>query len=160
MSRDQELADLALDILESWHGRPYKWGGDDPSGIDCSGLVIEVLKSVGLFDRGGDATAEGLRRLYRRSPATEATARPGCLVFWMNADGDRAVHVEMVVERIGGRLFAMGASGGGRHTKTPEDAARHNAYVKIRPVDTRPGQKVFVDPFDLPVDDGGGNGTV
>jgi len=35
----------------------YLWGGDDPlAGFDCSGFVIEILKSVGIL--------EEWRRLY------------------------------------------------------------------------------------------------
>ena len=38
------------------------WGGDDPSGFDCSGFVIECLKAVGLLSEQEDYTADGLYR--------------------------------------------------------------------------------------------------
>ena len=43
--------ELALKIAESLLWTPYKWGGDDPSGLDCSGMMVEVLKSVGALPR-------------------------------------------------------------------------------------------------------------
>jgi len=39
-------------------GTFYTWGGDDPSSFDCSGLVVEALKSVGLISRHDDRTAD------------------------------------------------------------------------------------------------------
>lgn len=48
----------------SYLGTPYIWGGDDPSGFDCSGFVIECLKSVGLLSEKEDYTADGLYHLF------------------------------------------------------------------------------------------------
>jgi len=47
----------------SYLGTPYVWGGDDPSGFDCSGFVIECLKSAGILNEREDYTAESLRAL-------------------------------------------------------------------------------------------------
>ena len=34
--------------------KPYIWGGDNPAkGVDCSGLVIEILKSMGKLPARG-----------------------------------------------------------------------------------------------------------
>ena len=39
-----------LDYAYSFLGTPYRWGGDDPlTGIDCSGLALEVLKAAGIY---------------------------------------------------------------------------------------------------------------
>ena len=48
--------ELFVDVLWNYLGTWYSWGGDDPEGFDCSGLVVEGLKSVGMIPRGGDAT--------------------------------------------------------------------------------------------------------
>lgn len=118
----------------SYLGRPYVWGGDDPiDGFDCSGLVIECLKSAGALPRSGDWTAAQLYERFRR------TTEPGegFLVFY----GDPINHVELCLDET----FSIGASGGGSETTTRENAIRQNAYIKIRPI--RPGAFGFVDPF-------------
>lgn len=132
--------ELAIELAMRWLGKPYLWGGDDPlAGFDCSGLVVEVLKSVGLLPRDGDWTAESLRQ---RFPGTSIPDR-GCLVFWGT---DTAIHVELLLDPE----LAIGASGGGSKTLTLEDAIRQNAYIKVRPWASRPGMLGFADPFSLP----------
>lgn len=119
---------LAADVAWRFVGTFYKWGGDDPSGFDCSGLVIEILKSVGLLPRKVDDTAEGLRRRYsdRKVPYPYR----GCLVFYNWKKEDRAVHVEFCIDEE----TTIGASGGGSRTLTMEDAIRDNAFIKVRPI--------------------------
>jgi len=42
--------ELALKYLWHWLGIQYSYGGDDAiEGWDCSGMVIEVLQSVGIL---------------------------------------------------------------------------------------------------------------
>jgi len=150
------LRELALKILWLNWGKPYRWGGDDPSSFDCSGLVIEVLQSVGIFPRGQDATADGLRKIYRMSVVSNHDdAQPGDLVFFMSADGDRAIHVETIVKNIDGDLYSFGASGGGSRTLTPEQAWAQNAYAKVRPVASTYSRRgrVIIDPYAPPVED-------
>lgn len=132
-----EKRELMLDLAMRWLGKPYLWGGDDPmAGFDCSGLVVEVLKSVGALPREGDWTAEQLRQ---RFPKTSIPER-GRLVFWGETV---ATHVELLLD---GEL-SIGASGGGSKTLTLEDAIRQNAYIKVRPWASRPGVLGFADPF-------------
>ena len=40
------------------------------------------------------------------------------------------------------------AGGGGSETKTEEDAKKHNAYVRIRPLDYRGDNYKIIDPFE------------
>ncbi len=134
-----DIKNLALKIAWKMWGQPYIWGGDDPiKGFDCSGMCIEILKSVGVLPRKGDWTANGLGELFKRKKVF--TNYPGCLVFW----GDpRRTHVEFIVEEG----FSIGASGGGRRTTSSERASSHNAYVKIRPLIGRNLPSVILDPF-------------
>jgi cell wall-associated NlpC family hydrolase len=138
--------DTALDVflydVLSFLGTWYSWGGDDPTGFDCSGLVVEGLKAAGLIARGSDHTADQLWKMY---PRTELP-KPGCLVLF--GKKTKATHVEVVVgvDATAGTVWTVGASGGGSRTRTKEDAIRDNAFVKMRTV-TRADKLGFVDPF-------------
>lgn len=134
--------DLALLLAERQLNEPYIWGGDDPlRGFDCSGLMNEVLKAAGVLPREGDWTAEQLAGKFPR--VNEAALKPGCLLFWNR--GTKIGHVEMVYAIIGGTIFTIGASGGGYTTTSPEEAAKQNAFVKVRPAVTN--WATAVDPF-------------
>lgn len=122
------------------YGLPYVWGGDDPiQGFDCSGLVIEILKSVGVLPDRGDWTANMLYQRFRNHE--QDVPCQGCLVFW--GTEERKTHVEYCISQD----YTMGASGGGSHTMTRADAIKQNAYIKVRPISTRKGRMWFVDPF-------------
>lgn len=133
----------AVLYLQKWIGHFYLWGGDDPSGFDCSGLILEVLKSVGLIRPNVDMTANQLYGWFNHS----RTNKPGSgkLVFWFDSDirSNRAIHVEMMIDDN----HTVGASGGGSATKTIADAVKHNAFVKMRPLNYRGSNFKICDPF-------------
>lgn len=138
------LRNIATDIAMRHLGLSYIWGGDDPIyGYDCSGFCIEILKSVGILPRDGDWTANSLWILLKDEYAT--TPYRGCLVFWSNKDMSRVIHVEFCI----GYGLCIGASGGGSQTKNSKDAAKQNAYIKIRPYKTRKHIWGYVDPFKI-----------
>ena len=137
----EDLRTLALRIAFQYMGTPYRWGGDDPmAGFDCSGFVIEILKSVGLLPRNGDWTAHGLGECF--SGCGVPSPERGCLVFWKDGSG-RFIHVDMCISRE----LSIGASGGRSNTKTQTDAVDQNAFIKIRPIRSRPNVGAFADPF-------------
>jgi murein DD-endopeptidase len=139
------LVSIAMDVAFSQLGRPYVWGGNDPmAGFDCSGLVVEVLQSVGVLPRQGDWSADALARRFKARMVPEAELRPGWLVFWRRDDGTMR-HVEMVYAVEDGRVITIGASGGGPKTRTLADAIRMDAFTKLRPI--APGWVAAVDPF-------------
>jgi len=140
--------DTALAIWSEHQGRPYRWGGDNPSaGFDCSGLVIEGLKSVGILPRTGDWTAQVLlASVFGDKPriTDKSAIRPGMLVFWKR--GASIGHVEIVWKVLDdGTILTIGASGGGSRTRTLADAQAQGAYVKVRPL-VEP-YAAIVDPF-------------
>jgi hypothetical protein len=103
-------------------------------------MVVEVCKSVGILARKGDWNGEGLRRLFSAYEVPSPYA--GCLIFFMR-DG-KAYHVEVCINKY----QTTGASGGGSRTKTVQDAIRHNAFIKRRPI-PQSSNLVFVDPFQV-----------
>lgn len=138
----ETIRDVALWLWGRELGQPYKWGGDDAiDGWDCSGLIIEILKAVGVLPRVGDWASWQLADEFRPKMVTKPT--PGCLLFWNR--GGRIGHVEVVWKIIGTHVLTIGAAGGGSATQTEEDAAAQNAYVKVRPA--RQGWVLAVDPF-------------
>lgn len=145
MFNEMSKKDIVSRIAFSYLGTAYKWGGDDPmAGFDCSGFVIELLKSVGILPRKGDWTAQSLwHLLYLHRLTKLKNVREGCLVFWFNRKGDRYIHVEYCINEH----LSIGASGGGSRTKTTQDAINQNAYIKIRPINSRKGKKSYVFPF-------------
>ena len=132
--------EIALKVAWHYLGTPYRWGGDDFSAFDCSGFVIECLKSAGILPRDGDWTASGLYQLYNKDYWQGKEIEPGCLVFYGNP---KIIHVELCLDDT----FSIGASGGGSKTLTTADAIHQNAYIKVRPFRTRNDIHGFADPF-------------
>ena len=117
-----------LKLAETLLWTPYKWGGDDPSGLDCSGFVVELFKSIGLLPYTGDWTANDL--FARFGLHNNDNPSEGDLIFWQNETG-KIVHVE-ILYNVQLKL-SIGAAGGGSSTLDEEDAWEHNAYIRIRP---------------------------
>jgi cell wall-associated NlpC family hydrolase len=139
MTRDEQIQ-FAVKIAWLHINEFYHWGGDDPSGFDCSGFVVEVLKSTGIVGHDDDMTATDM---YNKFP-TVKYPKEGCLVLWIKDDTPGEMkHVEIVLNDT----LSIGASGGGSKTLTDADAERDNAFIKVRPYITR-GGKIFVDPFE------------
>jgi len=68
-------------------GVPYKWGGTNPNGYDCSGFVQEVFRLSGhSVPRMADAQYEKLEKVDKEGLV------PGDLVFF-NTDGSGVSHV-------------------------------------------------------------------
>lgn len=131
-----------LRVAWAFLGTPYRWGGDDPmAGFDCSGFVIECLKSVGLLSREGDWTAHQLIKMFAGQVVPEP--EEGAIVFFWNREGTKVIHTEICLDNE----LAIGASGGGSNTGTNQDAIDQNAYIKIRPIEGRSGSKSYVQLF-------------
>ncbi len=99
-------AGAVLDTALSLLGVPYRLGGEDPSGLDCSGLVryalgqhqIEVPRTVTeQFALGRPVSPDGLQ--------------PGDLVFFSTI-GPGATHVGIVLEPAGQSFIHAPSAGG------------------------------------------------
>ena len=135
--------ETAVKIAGAFLGTPYLWGGDNPiEGFDCSGLCIEILKSVGLLPRNGDWRARDLWDKFNANEAASPYA--GCLVFWKaSASDDSIVHIEFAISDE----LCIGAAQGGSATESLGDAIAHDAYVMIRPYKSRRNVRGILDPF-------------
>lgn len=97
-----QIVDLALDQL----GTPYVYGGSQPGGFDCSGLLYYTYNAMGIsIPRTGFAQLEAGLMVSRED------MRPGDLVFFRDTDGsdDYITHVGMY---LGGGLFCHAGSSG------------------------------------------------
>ncbi len=140
--------EIALKV--AWHfvGLPYRWGGDDPmAGFDCSGFILEILKSVGLMKRSMDLTADGICRHFKKMGCLASTPDICRLVFWKDPGKKRIRHVEFCIDPI----YTIGASGGGANTVNQAVAIRRNAFIKVRPLNLSDMSLwTFADPFRSP----------
>ncbi|MBX9974474.1 LysM peptidoglycan-binding domain-containing protein [Cytobacillus firmus] len=75
---DNGAASSVLAEAQKHIGVPYQWGGQTPSGFDCSGFIYYVLKQTG--SKMGRYSSEGY---YSRSFYVN-TPQPGDLVFFEN----------------------------------------------------------------------------
>lgn len=139
MSNHIQKRELIIKQAWCYLGKPYIWGGDDPiRGFDCSGFIIELLKSIGEITEDQDYTAHDLYNLYIGSVIDNPYE--GCLVFWKNSN-NRIIHVELCLTDT----ESIGASGGGPTSKTEKDAIAQNAFIKVRPIYSKTVVEGFVD---------------
>lgn len=138
---------VLFDVMMSCLNVPYVWAGNTPlSGLDCSGFAIWCLKSVGLWSHG-DTTAQGLYNHFKLvGDVLAGDDQPpiGTLVFFGN-DLKTITHVAMA---INGDLMVE-AGGGGSKCKTPADAAKAGACVRVRPINSRRDLVALVSPYPL-----------
>ncbi len=140
MSFNHSAKKWFLHTALSYLGTPYIYGGDDPHGFDCSGYVIECLKTIGFLDKKDDFTADGLlKHLLAISNNNKlrvnwnieqvSTPETGALLFKLNQSGE-AKHVVICLDEY----FQIGASGGDSTTDNIKTAYQNNAFIKIRPI--------------------------
>lgn len=136
---------LLYDVMVSCLNVPYVWGGNNPlGGLDCSGFALWCLHSIGLWTTG-DTTAQGLYSHFKLT-GTELDKEDelpiGTLIFF-GADKDHITHVALAIDSE----HMIEAGGGGSKCKTPTDAAKIGACVRIRPISSRRDLVSFVLPY-------------
>ncbi|MDR5902597.1 MULTISPECIES: C40 family peptidase [Halomonas] len=98
---------LILAAAERTLGTPYRFGGNSPTGVDCSGLVQLAYQAAGL------AVPRTADDQFRRLPKVDR-ARPGDLLFFDTSGGGKASHVG--IYRGNGQMIH--APGRGRRVET------------------------------------------
>lgn len=126
---------IILAYSKAFIGLPYIWGASHPSsGYDCSGLVQELLASVGL-DPKDDQTAQTLFNhfeLYSADYQSIGSAEAGAILFF--GKSQKAItHVSFAFDS----MHMLESGGGGSKTITVKDAIQHQAFVRIRPISNR-----------------------
>lgn len=118
--------DILRDYALTFVGIPYRWGGSNPmTGFDCSGLIQELLSSVGI-DPIGDQSAQALFEYFRENGRYNEMVC-GTLIFY-GKDLRNISHVAMMIDH--NRIIEAG--GGDSRTTTLEAAIVQNAFVRVR----------------------------
>lgn len=122
------LTEYALKFV----GCPYLYGSNSAiMGLDCSGFVLELLRSVGLWNNS-DATAQDIYNKFDKIGAHTSTIQAGHLLFFGKSYKEIS-HVAMALDPY--RMIEAG--GGDSSTKTVSEAAKRNAMVRIRLIKQR-----------------------
>ena len=91
---DGKVPKSVNDILkdaEKYLGTPYKFGGNTPSGFDCSGFTVKVFEEHDLtLPRRSSDQAEAGKKIDIEE------VKPGDLLFFATAGGSRVSHVGIV----------------------------------------------------------------
>lgn len=115
-----DLASVGLMFI----GTPYVWGGNDlTKGVDCSGFVCEVSRSVGLLDKR-DLTAQGLYKYFVKLSNYSEVKRNSILFFGRSTKS--ITHVAIALDE----KYMVEAGGEG-------SVATDKGYVRIRPIKNR-----------------------
>lgn len=130
--------ELLLAYAFSWLGVPYKWGGSGRDGIDCSGLVQELLKSVGIAPPV-DSNCQALFEYYSTRGQQIPLPKAGALVFYGK---DRMTHIALAIDDT--RIVEAG--GGDSKVNTRADAIARNAWVRVRTFDHRSDVSAIIMP--------------
>ena len=116
----------------SFVGLPYIYGGNNPVvGLDCSGLVCEILKSVGAIGGKEDLSAQQLFDRFQHSGRWNSYGA-GSLVFFGKSVTDIS-HVAVMIDRF--RIVEAGS--GDPTVLTVDDAIKKNAFVRVREITNR-----------------------
>jgi cell wall-associated NlpC family hydrolase len=145
MTIQQRYREAFGDHLKSLIGEPYQWGGHGMPGYDCSGAIVESLRSAG-FRMLDDLTSQGLYERFKNCEAFEPQV--GNLYFY-GQSLTKISHV-MGVIRVWphGRAILAGARGGDGSTSTYDQAWEKSAMVGAVRGDYWAGRLVAkLDPF-------------
>jgi cell wall-associated NlpC family hydrolase len=128
-----DMKELTYELISSFLNKPYIWGGKNPVvGMDCSGLVCELLQSMGLLKNNEEYNAQTLYAKFMGGSVEQKVPEFGSLIFF-GKDFQGISHVG-----FGLNSFQMLEAGGGTEITVSESvAARQNAFVKIRPFNHR-----------------------
>ena len=128
MTKTEIMVNYALEML----GTSYRWGGATPmGGFDCSGLVQEGLRSIGMISARVDHNSQMLHDALIKTCKQQGIEYGAILFFGKSKTQIThcaiAFHQGLMIE----------AGGGGSKTSTLADAIKDEAFVRVRPIGNR-----------------------
>lgn len=131
---------ILINYAMSFVGTPYLWGGKyAPTGLDCSGLVSEILSSVGLCPPG-ENNAQMLFDHFSKNGAWNHL-QAGSLCFY-GSSVTNIIHVAFMIDPY--RVIEAG--GGGSAVVDLKSAEMRHAMVRIRPYKNHGGLVAVIRP--------------
>lgn len=82
-----------LKEARGWLGTPYKYGGADKSGVDCSGLVMSIYNTALAIKMPRNSKAQS----DYCTPTPKENLIPGDLLFFATNGGNRVSHVGIFI---------------------------------------------------------------
>ena len=113
---DHSIANIRQEALKNAEfliGVPYKYGGIDSTGFDCSGFTQYVYKSIGIEIPHNANEQSKLGKTIRLN-----NAKPGDLIFFGNS---RAFHAGMIFNNKDGEIELIHCVSGGVHHQNYEN---------------------------------------
>ena len=95
-------------FIDKWLGTPYKWGGTDAAGIDCSAFIQRLLSEVYSIQVPRTSVQQFFTDWIDKFASTDYLSE-GDLVFFRTLDNTIISHVGMY---LGNNMFISAASRG------------------------------------------------
>lgn len=112
-------------FIDEWMHTPYKWGGTDKRGIDCSAFMQRLLLAVYNISIPRTSVEQFFHDWINRFGSTEYLAE-GDLVFFKTMDGKLISHVGLYLNN---RMFINASSSKGVSIGNLDDPYWKNKYV-------------------------------
>jgi hypothetical protein len=120
ITRERYLENMSYLIIQ---GTPYKWGGMDIDGCDCSGAVCYCM------EWNDKKNAQQIYEMFKANRIERLQSQPGSLIFYGDSLG-LITHVMSVISRWpNGALVIAGARGGDSTTTNLDRAKAQRAFV-------------------------------
>jgi cell wall-associated NlpC family hydrolase len=116
---------------------PYKWGGDNYEGMDCSGFVLKVLDDVGItLPR---FNAQMIYDWCLNREGAESTNMVCDSFLFFGKSSSTITHIGISMGEINGKAYMIEAGGAGQNSLSmnKSELAKRDARVRIKPVGRR-----------------------